>query len=74
MAQLHLYLSKEVEDEVKRRAKSKGLSVSGYLADLVQGQISDKWPNNFFADVVGGWVGEPLTRPSQLELEARDEF
>ncbi len=74
MAQLHLYLSKEVEEEVKRRAKSKGLSVSSYLADLVQGQISDKWPNNFFTEVVGGWVGEPLTRPGQLEFEARDEL
>jgi hypothetical protein len=74
MPQLHLYLSKEVAGEVKRRAKSKGLSVSSYLADLVQGQIIDKWPKNFFSDVVGSWAGEPLTRPSQLELETRDEL
>ncbi len=74
MPQLHLYLSKEVSEEVKRRAKSKGVSVSGYLGDLVQGQITDKWPKNFFSDVVGGWVGEPLTRPSQMEFETRDEL
>ncbi len=74
MPQLHLYLSKEVAEEVKRRAKSRGVSVSSYLGDLVQGQITDKWPKNFFSEVVGGWAGEPLTRSSQMEFETRDEL
>ncbi len=74
MPQLHLYLSKEVSDEVERRAKSKGLSVSSYLADLVHSQMTDKWPKNFFSDVVGGWVGERLTRPSQMEFKERNKL
>ena len=74
MPQLHLYLSKEVAEEVKRRASKKGVSVSSYLGDLVQNQITDKWPENFFADVVGGWVGEPLIRHSQMEFETRDKL
>ena len=74
MPQLHLHLSKEVADEVERRAKSKGLSVSSYLADLVQSQMTDKWPKNFFSDVVGGWVGKPLTSPSQMEFEERNKL
>lgn len=74
MPQLHLYLSKKVAEEVKRRAESKGVSVSSYLGDLVQGQITDKWPEDFFSKVVGGWAGEPLTRPSQMEFEERDEL
>ncbi len=38
------------------------MSVSSYLAELVQGEIADDWPAEFFTDVVGGWQGEPLTR------------
>jgi hypothetical protein len=74
MPQLHLYLRKDVADEVKRRARTKGMSVSKYLADLVQGQVTDQWPERFFTKVVGGWKGEPLKRPEQIEPELRDEL
>ena len=72
--QLHLYVPKEVAAELKRRAKAKGKTVSGFLAELVQSEISDTWPEGFFTDVVGGWAGEPLTRPDDLKLEERDEL
>ena len=72
--QLHLYVPKEVAAELKRRAKAKGKTVSGFLAELVQGEISDSWPEGFFTDVAGGWAGEPMTRPSDSELEERDEL
>ena len=38
--QLHLYVPKEVAVELKRRAKAKGKTVSGFLAELVQSEIS----------------------------------
>lgn len=72
MPQLHMYLPRELADEVKRRAEARGSSVSAYLADLVKGQISDDWPESFFSEVVGGWAGEPLRRAPQPPLEVRE--
>ena len=72
--QLHLYVPKEVAAELKRRAKAKGKTVSGFLAELVQREISDAWPEGFFTDVLGGWAGGPLMRPGDLKLEERDEL
>jgi len=71
MPQLHLYLSKELAAEVKRRADDERMSVSAYLADLVKGRVADDWPKGFFAEVVGGWAGEPLARPPQPPVETR---
>ncbi len=74
MPQLHLYLAKDLAEEVKRRARAKRVSVSSYLAEVVQSRIADDWPANFFSDVVGGWQGEPLKRPPQMQLERRDDI
>ncbi len=72
MPQLHLYLPKEIDEEVRRRAEATGTSVSRYLADLVRSQVADEWPAGFFDEVVGGWVGEPLERPLQPRPEVRN--
>jgi hypothetical protein len=74
MPQMHLYVSMDIAKEVKRRAASKGVSTSGYLADLVRREVADEWPPGFFEEVIGGWVGEPLERPEQLPLEERTEL
>lgn len=72
MAQLHLYLPDDVAAEVKHRAKSRGMSVSAYLAEVVRSQMKDQWPQDFFSKVVGGWAGE-LKRPEQPPLERRED-
>jgi hypothetical protein len=74
MAQLHLYLPDDLAEQIKERAKSRGLTVSGYLAEIVKSQLVDQWPKDFFAKVVGGWVGEPLERPEQPPLERREDI
>jgi hypothetical protein len=74
MAQLHLYLPDDLAEDVKERAKSRGLSVSAYLAEIVKSQMSDQWPKDFFSRVVGGWVGKPLERPEQPEVERREDI
>jgi hypothetical protein len=71
--QLHLYLPNDMADEVKRRARAKRMSVSSYLAELVQSRIADDWPEDFFTKVVGGWQGKPLKRPPQPRFEAREK-
>ena len=74
MAQLHLYLPDDVAEEVKQRAKSRGLTVSAYLAEVVRSQMTDQWPKDFFSKVVGGWVGKPLERPEQPPYERREDI
>ncbi len=74
MAQLHLYVPDDVAAEVARKASSRGLSVSKYLAELVKKEVSHEWPPGFFDEVVGGWVGDPMTRAPQGRLELRDEL
>lgn len=70
---MHLYVPEALAQTVRRRAQDKGVSVSRYLAELVQHQISDEWEESFFEEVVGGWVGE-LERPAGLDWKPRDEF
>ncbi len=74
MPQLHLYVPEEVAAEVARRARARGVSVSRYLAGLIQRQVGTAWPGGYFDEVVGGWSGEPLSRPPQGELEPRDSL
>lgn len=74
MPQLHLYVSKGIAAEVKRRADQEGVTTSRYLADLVRREVADEWPEGFFEEVIGGWAGEPLERPQQLPLEEREEL
>jgi hypothetical protein len=74
MAQLHLYLSDDLAEQVKERARSRGVTVSAYLADIVRRQMVDQWPEGFFSRVVGGWAGEPLSRPEQPPPEKREEI
>jgi hypothetical protein len=74
MPQLHLYVSDELAAEVEKRAKKHGLSVSRYLAEMVRRDVVTEWPHDFFEDVVGGWVGDPLERPPQGELETRQDL
>lgn len=67
-----MYLPKTLADEVRRRAQAQGVSVSSYLAEIVRDQLDPGWPPGYFEEVVGSWVGEPLERPPQGELEERD--
>lgn len=72
MPQLHLYLPKELAAEVKRRARARRLSVSRYLASVVKRDVAEDWPEAFFQEVVGGWLGEPLERAPQGVAVPRD--
>jgi hypothetical protein len=74
MPQLHLYVSDELAAEVEQRARKRGLSVSRYLAEVVRRDVVTTWPKGFFEEIYGGWVGEPLHRPPQGEVEAREDF
>ncbi len=72
MPQLHFYVLEPVAKQIQLRASMAGVSTSRYVADLVQKEMGSGWPEDFFDTVVGSWVGEPLTRPPQGKVEARE--
>lgn len=65
MPQLHLYVQEKTASKIRQIARSRGLSVSRLLADLVSSEVRTQWPDWFFTDVAGGWQGEPLERSVQ---------
>ncbi len=74
MPQMHLYVPKEIAEEVRRRATKSGQTISQYLAAVVRGAVADSWPDAYFDQVVGGWQGSPLERPPQPSLEDRESL
>lgn len=75
MPQLHMYVSEEVAKRLKQEAEAHGTSLSKYLAEIVVRKASAGWPEGYFEDVIGGWVGEePLSRSQQAPLEERESI
>lgn len=76
MAQLHIYISKEIEEQLRARAKQADLPLSRFLAELVKREVrrTEGWPEGYFSRVFGGWEGAPLQRPPQGEYEKRAEL
>lgn len=74
MPQLHLYVPEEMAATVKQQAEARGMSVSKYLAELVQRDLGRGWPPGYFEQVVGGWSGQPLIRPAQGRFERRGKL
>lgn len=72
MPQLHLYVNDDLAAEIGRRAEVAGMSVSRFLAMLVRERARSSWPDGWFDHVPGGWQGEPLERPPQGKVEARE--
>lgn len=71
MPKLHCYVSEAVAEVIHRRARASRLSVSQYLARLAEQDAAVGWPPGYFENVIGGWKGDPLVRPSRGEYEER---
>ncbi len=71
MAQVYFYVPDPVAEKIEQLARAAGLATSLYLANLVQQTIEDQWPDGYLDAVIGGWNGEPLERPDQLNLQVR---
>jgi hypothetical protein len=74
MPQLHFYVPKDLADKIRQEAQEADTSISRYLAGLVEREVVNDWPEGYFDEVVGGWVGNPLERPHQGEFERREPF
>ncbi len=73
MPQLHLYVSESMANAVRRRAESRGQSISRFLSEVVHREMGQGWPDGFFEDVIGGWKGLQPERPSDA-FEERESF
>ncbi|MBN1960488.1 MAG: hypothetical protein JW841_06045 [Deltaproteobacteria bacterium] len=74
MPQLHFSISSQLAQILEEKARTAGVSLSSYLANLVQTQISNNWPVGYFEQVVGRWSGRPLERMPQGNFEERELF
>jgi hypothetical protein len=72
MPQLHFYVPDEMAKMLREQARAKGLPVSRYLATVVRRDLGEGWPKGYFNEVVGGWQGKPLRRPSRGKFEQRE--
>jgi hypothetical protein len=73
MPQLHLYVPEDVAKKLRQQAKAKNLSLSKYLATIVQREVYTFWPKGYFEEVAGGWIGD-FEEPEELALEEREFF
>lgn len=73
MSQLHCYVPDEVAKKLQAKAEQAHLSVSKYLALLIEREVENQWPENYF-DLFGNWQGELLERPDQGDFEQRSSF
>lgn len=74
MPQLHAYVPKSLAARVEARARSRGVPVSRYLADLIRRDVDLGWPEGYFDRVAGAWRGKPLTRAPQGRQEDREAW
>jgi hypothetical protein len=71
MPQLHFYVSEEVAERIKDKAKQEHLSVSRFIAETMTRETHKGWPEGYLESVVGAWVGD-FEEPEELPLESRD--
>ena len=70
MPQLHCYVKEDLADKLQQKAQQAHLSVSKYLALLIEKEVEIRWPDNYF-ELFGSWEGEPLERADQGQYETR---
>jgi len=73
MPQLHCYIPESTLVKLQQKAEQAHLSISKYLALLIQKDIVNQWPENYF-DLFGSWEGDALERTEQGDYENREYF
>lgn len=72
MSQLNFYVPKDMEQAIRKEARSHRQSLSSYLASLIKEHVRhDQWQKDFFAKVVAGWQGDfpTIERPPAEERD-----
>lgn len=76
MGQVTIYLDSETEDKLKKAAKSSRLSVSKWVAGIIEEKILTEWPQDII-QLAGSWkddfptIEEIRSEQSQDSLRER---
>mgnify|MGYP000191588066 CR=1 FL=1 len=54
MGQVTIYLDNEIENKMKHAARTKHLSVSKWVANIIKEKISTEWPQDVI-NLAGSW-------------------
>ena len=58
MSQVTIYMNNNLEEKVKKIAQSMNISVSKYIATILEKQVKDEWPNSI-KQFSGSWDDFP---------------
>jgi hypothetical protein len=59
MPRISFYVPEKTVSQLRKNAQEKKLSLSKYIAGLVEKDLNQNgWPEGFFEQVVGSWQGE----------------
>ena len=72
MPQLHFTIDERTAQRLAAEAKRRRISVSRYVASLVQSAHGDSWPEGYLKGVIGSFRSEPLAVPDELPLDPVD--
>lgn len=67
MAQITFYVSDELQLKIARAAKTKKVSQSKFISDVLSQNLEETWPDEVVA-LFGSWKDDPIERPSQGDL------
>ena len=54
MAQLAIYIDKQLADRLDKAVKASGKSKSKWVTEAIEKKLKDHWPEDFF-DLAGSW-------------------
>ncbi|MBW6511678.1 MAG: hypothetical protein K0A93_06100 [Desulfuromonadaceae bacterium] len=57
MGQVTIYLDNETESKLKKAAKSSHLSVSKWIAGVIEEKVQTEWPQDIFT-LAGSWKND----------------
>lgn len=57
MAQVTIYLEKEVEEKMKDASKNSGLSTSKWISSVIKDKLNSDWPDSV-KNLAGSWADD----------------
>ena len=74
MAQITIYLDKDLEEKMRAYAKSLNMSQSKWIASLIRERLQSEWPPSIH-EMAGAWEAFPSAEELRAEMghEAKRE-
>ena len=65
MPQLSVYIEEALNEELRSKAKEKGMSLSSFVSEALKGHMDDNWPEDF-SEGFGSLEDDPMEAPEEL--------